>query len=146
MRITVKRCEVWRGFWWQSLNSDSQRKAAELDIGVPSEPGVGAKCPFCGWRFFAEDRVVPRVFHCACGAELRVKSKRAVRKVKRLYRPKRKVELYCLNCGWEGTWGRAECVRRIREEWTLLCPECHYDLGIEYMEGVPRYVTDPWFR
>ena len=146
MRIIVKRCKVWRGTWWESLNHDSQRAAAELDIGVPSEPGVVAKCPFCGWKFFAEDRVVPRVFHCVCGV-LYLKAKHAVRKVKRLRRPSRKVELYCLDCGWEGTWGRAECVRRIQKDYgDLLCPECHYGLGIKYMKGVPLYVKNPWFR
>jgi hypothetical protein len=146
MRIIVKRCEVWRGFWWEALNCESQKKAAGVSFGVPSEPGVVAKCPFCGWKFFAEDRVVPRVFRCVCG-ELRLKAKRAVRKARRLHRPSRKVELYCLDCGWEETWGRAECVRRIQEDYgCLLCPDCHYDLGITYMEGVPPYVTNPWFR
>ena len=146
MRIIVKRCKVWRGTWWESLDPDSQKAAAELNIGFPSEHGVIAKCPFCGWKFFAEDRVVPRAFCCPCGI-LHLKAKRAVRKARRLRRPSRKVELYCLDCGWEGTRGRAECVRRIQEDYGyLLCPECHHDLGVKYKEGVPRHVKNASFR
>lgn len=142
MRIMVKRCKVWRGEWWETLNPELHEKVAEVTFGVPSQPGVLAKCPFCGWKFFAEDRAVPRVFRCVCG-ELHLKSKRAVRKARRLRRPSRKVKLLCWECGWEGEWGRAECVRRIQEDYgELLCPECHYDLGIEYEEGVPRCVKN----
>ena len=146
MRTIVKRCKTWRGSWWESLDPDSQKVAAEVNFGVPSEPGVLAKCPFCGWKFFAGDRVVPRHFCCPC-CRLHVKSKRAVRKARQLRRPSRKVKLMCWECGWEGEWGRAECVRHIQEDYGyLLCPECHYDLGIEYEEGVPRCVKNASFR
>lgn len=142
MRTMVKRCEVWWSTRWESLDAETRKLFTFFDVPVESEYGVNAKCPFCGWRFFAEERVVPRVFRCVCG-ELRLKSKRAVRKVKRLRRPTRKVKLLCWECGWEGTWGRAECVRRIQEDYgELLCPECYYELGIEFEEGVPRCVKN----
>lgn len=147
MRTMVKRCEVWWSTRWESLDEETRKLFTLFNTPVESEYGVNAKCPFCGGRFFAEESTVPQAFPCPCGAELHVKPMCAVRKTKRLRRPTRKVKLLCWECGWEGEWGRAECVRRIQEDYgELLCPECCDDLGVEYEEGVPRYVKNASFR
>lgn len=143
MRILVKRCKVWWSTEWESLDAEMRKLITYLNLPVPSEYGVNAKCPFCGGRFFAEESIVPHAFPCPCGTVLRVKPMRAVRKVKRLRRPTRKVKMLCWECGWEGSWGRVECVRRIQEDdGELLCPECYCDLGVEREEGVPRCVKN----
>jgi hypothetical protein len=105
------------------------------------------RCPFCGREsilFRNVPRSPARLGCWNCDAVFHLLPRKAVRtRARRLPKPVRKVPLFCWACGWEGEWGRGECVRHIREEYgALLCPECYCDLGIEYKEGVPRYVKN----
>ena len=147
MHVIVKRCKVWQSTRRESLPDETRTLFDHFNLPVPSEYGVNAKCPFCGGCFFAEESIVPRAFDCPCGAVLRVKPMRAVKKIKRrLPKPSRKVKLLCRECGWEGTLGRSETVRYLKENdgW-LDCPECWDTPHVETRKGVPRYVTESPF-
>jgi hypothetical protein len=148
MRILVKRCKVWWSTERESLDAEMRKLITYLDLPMALRYGVNAKCPFCGGCFFAEESIVPRAFDCPCGAVLRVKPMRAVKKIKRrLPKPSRKVELLCRECGWEGVWGLSETVRCLKENdgW-LDCPECWDTPHVETRKGLPRYVTESSVR
>lgn len=148
MRTIVKRCKVWWSTERESLDAEMRKLITYLDLPMPLRYGVNAKCPFCGGCFFAEESIVPRAFDCPCGAVLRVKPMRAVKRIKRrLPKSSRKVELLCRECGWEGVWGRSETVRCLKENdgW-LDCPECWDTPHVETRKGLPRYVTESSVR
>lgn len=113
----------------------------------PWVSGQRIRCPFCG-RESSLFRHIPgspgRLGCWNCDAIFRLLPRKAVRvRARRLPKPVRKVRLFCWDCGWEGDLGRAECLRRIQEDYgALLCPECRYALGVEYEEGVPRCVKN----
>lgn len=146
MRIIVKRCKVWWGDWRDGI-ATSELEALAAWGGLPN-PNFGRTviCPFCGRSHFAPDGVILGRTYCTPCGELRLRSKRAIRKIKRLHKPSRKVGLFCHMCGWEGVWGRAETVHRIKEQsgW-ILCPDCQEELQVTNKEGVPRYVRESSF-
>lgn len=145
MRIIVKRCKIWRGDWRDTApTSDAEALASWGGLSNPNL-GINIICPFCGFKYFILEGVSLKGLVCECG-DLHVKSKHAVRKVNRLHRPSRKVSLYCSNCDWTGTWGRAESVRKIRENLVeLCCPKCGFGLVVKNMDRVPRIIQNSAF-
>lgn len=145
MIIIVKRCKIWWGDWRDKVpTSDAEALASWGGLSNPNL-GINILCPFCGFKHFIPEGVSPKGLACECG-NLHIKSRRAVRKVKRLHRPSRKVNLYCSNCDWIGTWGRAESVRKIRENLIEpCCPKCGLGLVVKNTVGVPRIIQNSAF-